>query len=143
MTHQATLRLPLSGTWSRIQRCKKPFMKRLRKRLRPMTCLNTWTTTPFRLYRTLTVKVKWNFRYCFVMLNPKLCFLPGVVMEGLRLYPIGHLSRVCVKEYTFKDVGVTVKPGTQVMVPSITMMRYAQVSTQPFSYFHILWEIDT
>ena len=54
-------------------------------------------------------------------------------MEGLRLYPIGHLSRVCVKEYTFKDVGVTVKPGTQVMVPSITMMRYAQVSTQPLA----------
>jgi len=65
-------------------------------------------------------------------------YLDGVVMEGLRLYPIGHLSRVCVKEYTFKNVGVTVKPGTQVMVPSITMMRYAQICTHPFSY-QICW----
>jgi len=66
-------------------------------------------------------------------------YLDGVVMEGLRLYPIGHLSRVCVKEYTFKDVGVTVKPGTQVMVPSITMMRDEKYYEDPLTFDPTRW----
>ena len=60
-------------------------------------------------------------------------------MEATRLYPLGHLERLCVKEYTFKGTDVTVKPGVLVQVPSVTMMRDPDFFDDPLTFDPCRW----
>ena len=67
---------------------------------------------------------------------------PGVITESLRLYPLGHLERTCVKEYTFKgtDTPVTIKPGTIVQCPTVAMMRDEKYFEDPLTFNPSRWK---
>jgi len=68
-------------------------------------------------------------------------YLDGVITESLRLYPLGHLERTCVKEYTFKgtDTPVTIKPGTIVQCPTVAMMRDEKYFEDPLTFNPSRW----
>ena len=75
-------------------------------------CVTVWhnrlTILIFCLFEYLIIKKKLyghqsELRWIKPIQKTNLYLLfPGVITESLRLYPLGHLERTCVKEYTFK-----------------------------------------
>jgi len=66
-------------------------------------------------------------------------YLEGVVMESSRLHPLGHLERLCRKEYTFKGTNTTIKPGTLVMIPTVNMMKDSKYFKDPLKFDPTRW----
>jgi len=66
-------------------------------------------------------------------------YLEGVMMESLRLYPLGDLERVCEKAYTFKGTNVTVKPGTLIQIPTVSMMKDEAFYDDPLIFDPTRW----
>ena len=60
-------------------------------------------------------------------------------MESTRLHPIGHLERLCRKEYTFKGTNTTIKPGTLVMIPTVNMMKDSKYFEDPLKFDPTRW----
>ena len=60
-------------------------------------------------------------------------------METLRLYPLGHLERLCGKRYTFKGTNVTIEPGTLVQMPTANMMRDPEYFPDPETFDPTRW----
>ena len=60
-------------------------------------------------------------------------------MESTRLHPIGHLERLCRKEYTFKGTNTTIKPGTLVMIPTVNMMKDSKYFKDPLKFDPTRW----
>ena len=62
--------------------------------------------------------------------------------ENFRMYPLGHLERTCAKEYTINGTNVTIKPGTLVQVPTVTMMRDSDIFEDADSFDPTRWTRD-
>ena len=60
-------------------------------------------------------------------------------MESTRLYPLGHLERLCRKEYTFKGTNTTIKPGTLVIIPTVNMMKDSKYFEDPLKFDPTRW----
>lgn len=69
-------------------------------------------------------------------------YLEGVLNENFRMYPLGHLERTCTKEYTIRGTNVTIKPGTLVQVPTVSMMRDSEFFEDPDTFDPLRWGKD-
>ncbi|KAL0901852.1 hypothetical protein ABMA27_007009 [Loxostege sticticalis] len=48
----------------------------------------------------------------------EMTYLEWVFKEGMRFFPSsGHLTRVCCRQYSFDDIGLTIDAGVRVIVP--------------------------
>lgn len=69
-------------------------------------------------------------------------YLEGVLNEDFRMYPLGHLERTCAKEYQIKGTNVTIKPGTLVQIPTVSMMRDSDYFEDPDTFDPTRWGKD-
>ena len=58
------------------------------------------------------------------------------------MYPLGHLERTCTKEYTIRGTNVTIKPGTLVQVPTVSMMKDSEFFEDPDTFDPLRWGKD-
>jgi len=66
-------------------------------------------------------------------------YLEGVIMETLRLYPLGNLERRCAREYRVSGTNAVVKPGTMVQIPGYNMMRDPEYFDNPLDFDPTRW----
>ena len=62
--------------------------------------------------------------------------------EDFRMYPLGHLERTCAKEYPIKGTNITIKPGTLVQIPTVSMMRDSDYFEDPDTFDPTRWGKD-
>lgn len=59
-------------------------------------------------------------------------YLEWTFKESMRMFsPVGFLIRLCTKRYTFEDIGLTIDPGTKVVIPVHAMHNDPQYFESP------------